>query len=92
MTRQEKIEKELKEWLKDYLFTHSRVQLIAEVESEKDIVNTIYAKFEPVVKNLFEQTYYVEGLKTLYEKAQTQNSVLQHQVNMLQDRLMVKGW
>ena len=92
MNKQEELEKELKEWLKDYLFTYDRVQLIAEVESEKDIVDTIYAKFEPVVKNLFEQTYYVEGLKILYEKSQTQNSVLQHQVNMLQDRLMVKGW
>ena len=92
MNKQEEIEKELKEWLKDYLFTYDRVQLIAEVESEKDIVDTIYAKFKPIIKNLFEQTYYAEGLKALYEKSQTQNSALQYQVNILQNRLMAKGW
>ena len=47
MNKQEELEKELKEWLKDYLFTYNRIQLITEVESEKDVVDTIYAKFEP---------------------------------------------
>lgn len=31
MNKQEELEKELKEWLKDYLFTYDRVQLSAQV-------------------------------------------------------------
>lgn len=92
MNRQEELEKELKEWLKDYLFTYDRVQLIAEVESEKDIVDTIYAKFEPIIKNLFEQTYLADGLKILLDRSNNSNSQLQHECNLLQDRLMTKGW
>ena len=92
MSDQEELEKELKEWLKDYLFTYDRVQLVAEVESEKDIVDTIYAKFEPIVKEMFEQTYYAEGLKMMYESMQDSNKHLQYEVNMLQDQLMVRGW
>lgn len=92
MNKQEELEKESKEWLKDYLFTYSRVQLIAEVESEKDIVDTIYAKFEPTIKNLFEQTYLADGLKILLNKSISLNSQLQHECNLLQDRLMTKGW
>lgn len=92
MNKQEELEKELKEWLKDYLFTYDRVQLIAEVESEKDIVDTIYAKFEPIIKNLFEQTYLTDGLKILLDRSNNLNSQLQHECNLLQDRLMTKGW
>lgn len=92
MTKQEELEKELKEWLKDYLFTYDRVQLITEVESEKDIVDTIYAKFEPIIKNLFEQTYLVDGLKILLDRSNNLNNQLQHEYNLLQDRLMTKGW
>lgn len=92
MNKQEELEKELKKWLKDYLFTYDRVQLIAEVESEKDIVDIIYAKFEPIIKNLFEQAYLVDGLKILLDKSEKMNSQLQHECNLLQDRLMIKGW
>ena len=92
MNKQEELEKELKEWLKDYLFTYDRVQLIAEVESEKDIVDTIYAKFEPIIKNLFEQTYLADGLKILLDRSEKMNSQLQHECNLLQDRLMTKEW
>lgn len=92
MGDQEELEKELKEWLKDYLFTYDRIQLIAEVESEKDIVDTIYAKFEPIIKEMFEQTYLAEGLKIMYKGSQEHGSFLQHEVNMLQNQLMTKGW
>ena len=92
MSKQEELEKELKEWLRDYLFTYDRVQLTAEVESEKDIVDTIYAKFEPIIKNLFEQTYLADGLKILLDRSNNLNSQLQHECNLLQDRLMTKGW
>lgn len=92
MSKQEELEKELKEWLVDYLFTYNRVQLIAEVESEKDIVNTIYAKFEPIIKEMFEQTYLAEGLKIMYKGLQEHGSFLQHEANMLQNQLMTKGW
>ena len=68
------MKEELKEWLKDYLFTYNRVQLIAEVESEKDIVDTIYAKFEPIIKNLFEQTYLADGLKILLDRSEKMNN------------------
>ena len=92
MNKQEELEKELKEWLKDYLFTYNRIQLITEVESEKDIVDTIYAKFEPIIKNLFEQTYLADGLKILLDRSERMNSQLQHECNLLQDRLMTRGW
>ena len=92
MSKQEELEKELKEWLRDYLFTYDRVQLIAEVENEKDIVDTIYAKFEPIIKNLFEQTYLADGLKILLDKSNNLNSQLQHECNLLHDRLITKGW
>lgn len=74
MSEQEELEKELKTWLKDYLFTYDRVQLIAEVESEKNIVDTIYAKFEPIIRSLFEQTYLADGLKILLDKSEKVNN------------------
>ena len=92
MNKQEELEKELKEWLKDYLFTYNRVQLIAEVENEKDIVDTIYAKFELIIKNLFEQSYLADGLKILLDMSNNLNSELQEECNLLQNRLMTKGW